>query len=684
MMETSQAPVPAQQELTPQQEQQQQPHLETNTPLPPTPKPPRRNNGADEEQWTLRYIYPTAGAKPASQQANQVPIVTQDANGPCSLVALSNILLLRNILTISPSDRPAVDFTYLSRSIAELFLTRPCPEDQDETSWQNTLTQALDILPTTRHGLDVNVDFRDAAAFHPPQSPQLALFRLFGIRLVHGWLPDPADRPTFEALVPSSSASAAPAGAAVETSSSSQLPQSASAEEWRTGSDYDAVIQRLVSAQDIAGNFADLDLKVDGQRADPEQVPQTATEKKGKGKAVEASSDAEQSAAPAGDVSVNAEDSLVQKMAESSLTEPQSTERPIPQLQSNNPFLPAITAESKGKGAETSDGADTPMKVDPETNGPESWTDDQRRSVGDAIQIRTFLESNPTQLSIYGLFALASTLQPGELCALFRNMHLSCLYRRREDEGLELVDNPDVALSGQQSELPPLHQQQQVTNATPHLFTLVTDEFLARAHPEIVWESLEDVHGSAGAFYDAFFRRVQVNPKKTRWAMDQETRGPSRGQGQGRGQEGQNIEVPDGFWDPVVPNAQSEAASGGGGGDRRSPGYQTEGNQHHYQHDGMDPSIGDADYALAYQLQQEERQAAREADRARRHERGTSTASAAGYGREDASQQQQQQQDEALAGVHEDLGGSGDGSRRNKMMKKRQSGSGKSDKCVVM
>ncbi|CAD6889335.1 unnamed protein product [Tilletia controversa] len=647
----------------------------TDAPLPSTAAEAsgRNNNGANdaaEEQWTLRYIYPTAGAKPANAQANSIPIVTQDSNGPCSLVALSNILLLRGILAISPADRPAVDFTYLSRSLAELFLTKPCPEDQDEGNWQTTLSQALDILPTTRHGLDVNVDFRDAAAFHPPNSPQLALFRLFGIRLVHGWLPDPADRPTFEALVPSSTAPASS-----EASSSSQNPASPSLEQWRTGSDYDAVIQRLVAAQDIAGNFADLDIRLNGRGVEAVQGPDAS---KRNVETANSSGGTVQPPAPDGDSQI-AVDPIVQKLAESSLSD--STEQPLQDAdklptQSLNPFLPQPTAEPKSKSKKTEAEAEVEAAAQtkeekPETSGPESWTDEQRRTIGDAIHIRTFLESNPTQLSIYGLFSLASTLQPGELCALFRNMHLSCLYRRREDEGVVPTSNIDAPTDGPSSSqaVPRLRAQEETT---PHLFTLVTDEFLAREHPRIVWESLEDVHGSAGAFYDANFHRVHIKSRRRSRII--------AGQGQGDRNDlvSRNTQVPDGFWDPVVPGSESEAHAGGSGG--RSGGGRLLGmeeNDEEEQHD-MDPS-SDADYALAYQLQQEEQQAAQEADRARQYEHGTSASSSSG-----PPAYQQTPAEAALAGAHEDLGRPGD-SRRNKMMKKRQSGSGKKDeKCAVM
>ena len=50
-----------------------------------------------------------------------------------------------------------------------------------------------------------------------------------------------------------------------------------------------------------------------------------------------------------------------------------------------------------------------------------------------ALVIRAFLDSTSSQLTYHGLFHLASKLPSGELVALFRNSHLSVLYKDGED-----------------------------------------------------------------------------------------------------------------------------------------------------------------------------------------------------------------------------------------------------------
>jgi hypothetical protein len=96
--------------------------------------------------------------------------------------------------------------------------------------------------------------------------------------------------------------------------------------------------------------------------------------------------------------------------------------------------------------------------------------------------IRRWLDSTATQLTYPGLFSLSADLPPGSLSALFRNSHLSVLYRRPDDA------------------------ESQQTSAT--LFTLVTDNGFVH-EPSVVWESLEDVDGSESSFLDANLRKAR-------------------------------------------------------------------------------------------------------------------------------------------------------------------------------
>ncbi len=148
---------------------------------------PQRSTKEDDVQWSLKDIF---------WQGRECKIITQNKNGPCSLIALCNILLLRGELTITPPDRPVVSYEYLSQLIAEHLLTKAVGGEG--------LEEALSTLPRTQYGLDVDVGFDSISSFAASSGDggkgELALFRLCGVPLVHGWLPDPADVGTYQAV----------------------------------------------------------------------------------------------------------------------------------------------------------------------------------------------------------------------------------------------------------------------------------------------------------------------------------------------------------------------------------------------------------------------------------------------------------------------------------------------------
>jgi len=101
---------------------------------------------------------------------------------------------------------------------------------------------------------------------------------------------------------------------------------------------------------------------------------------------------------------------------------------------------------------------------------------EEQKKVEDAITVRRFLDTTQSQLTYYGLFTLASTLAPGSLAALFRNSHLSVLYKS---------PNPEDSA----------------------LYALVTDQVFLH-ETSVVWERLEDVEGGASTFVDSDFVRA--------------------------------------------------------------------------------------------------------------------------------------------------------------------------------
>jgi len=120
----------------------------------------------------------------------------QNSNGPCSLLALANCLLLRGSIHIS-SKTTSITYDQLSLLIADFLVTRP----NDNSVL--TLESALSILPTMTQGLDVDVAFDGISKFKgisARDSGELSVFNFAGVDLVHGWLADEGMQDEYEAL----------------------------------------------------------------------------------------------------------------------------------------------------------------------------------------------------------------------------------------------------------------------------------------------------------------------------------------------------------------------------------------------------------------------------------------------------------------------------------------------------
>ncbi|KAI9339854.1 hypothetical protein BD770DRAFT_399956 [Pilaira anomala] len=135
-----------------------------------------------------------------------VRIITQNENGPCPLVAICNVLFLRGDLDIQPPDREIVKFEYLVDRLGDYLLNHASQEEASQRKLEKRratseydLDDALSILPRLKTGLDVNVKFDSIHGFEPTK--ELAMFELFNVDLVHGWIADPQDIETYDVVV---------------------------------------------------------------------------------------------------------------------------------------------------------------------------------------------------------------------------------------------------------------------------------------------------------------------------------------------------------------------------------------------------------------------------------------------------------------------------------------------------
>ncbi|EYC27174.1 hypothetical protein Y032_0009g559 [Ancylostoma ceylanicum] len=116
-------------------------------------------------------------------------IVTQNLNGPCPLIALVNVLVLKGIARLPPSGHVTRDA--LTHLVADTLLQMR-PDNMNthvESNYNRNLDDVINLLPDLGKGLDVNIRFRHVTDFE--FTPALSLFDLLRVNLYHGWLPDP-------------------------------------------------------------------------------------------------------------------------------------------------------------------------------------------------------------------------------------------------------------------------------------------------------------------------------------------------------------------------------------------------------------------------------------------------------------------------------------------------------------
>ncbi|XP_024029064.1 uncharacterized protein LOC21405916 isoform X1 [Morus notabilis] len=129
------------------------------------------------------------------------PIVLQNDNGPCPLLAICNVLLLRNNLNLSPDTTEVSQEKLLSLVAERLIDSNSDFNNKDEgyvENQQQNISDAIDLLPRLATGIDVNIKFRRIDDFE--FTPECAIFDLLDIPLYHGWIVDPEDKEPANAI----------------------------------------------------------------------------------------------------------------------------------------------------------------------------------------------------------------------------------------------------------------------------------------------------------------------------------------------------------------------------------------------------------------------------------------------------------------------------------------------------
>ncbi|KAG9139357.1 hypothetical protein Leryth_024031 [Lithospermum erythrorhizon] len=167
-------------------------------PRPPPPPPPQTEEElkkAAEEEAALHKT------KVIQFLGRTTSIVLQNDNGPCPLLAICNVLLLRNSLNLSP-DVPEVSQEKLLSLVAERLIDSNSNANNRDAEYvenqQQNIADAIDLLPRLTTGIDVNIKYRRIDDFEFTR--ECAIFDLLDIPLYHGWIVDPQDYETANSI----------------------------------------------------------------------------------------------------------------------------------------------------------------------------------------------------------------------------------------------------------------------------------------------------------------------------------------------------------------------------------------------------------------------------------------------------------------------------------------------------
>jgi len=142
----------------------------------------KTSKDSDEPRYTLKTIH---------YQGRKVQMLCQAFNGPCPLLAICNVLLLRGKIAIKGG--PTIRGSQLLEVVVNSILS------DDPNVKEEDLKTIMQLLPTLQKGLDVNVFFTKGI-YGFDETDAFKLFKLVNVPLVHGWLADPNDPLLYSAL----------------------------------------------------------------------------------------------------------------------------------------------------------------------------------------------------------------------------------------------------------------------------------------------------------------------------------------------------------------------------------------------------------------------------------------------------------------------------------------------------
>ncbi|KAK6094933.1 hypothetical protein MT418_005198 [Batrachochytrium dendrobatidis] len=153
----------------------------------------------EQEHNDIYILKPLLWKDTKTGEKKRLCIITQNNNGPCPLISLCNVLILRGDIIIH-SDLTTIRNERLLELLGDYLLRRSARDSStsrtsEQLTFEHTMDDILVAIPMLQFGLDVNVHFNSVLGFELTSA--LCLFDMFGIRLVHGWVCDPDEQPAY-------------------------------------------------------------------------------------------------------------------------------------------------------------------------------------------------------------------------------------------------------------------------------------------------------------------------------------------------------------------------------------------------------------------------------------------------------------------------------------------------------
>ncbi|XP_066514522.1 ubiquitin carboxyl-terminal hydrolase MINDY-2-like [Hoplias malabaricus] len=140
-----------------------------------------RDRGAGQSIYHIKWI---------RWKEENTPVITQNENGPCPLLAIMNVLLLAWKVKLPPMME-IITAEQLMEYLGDYILDAKPKEisEAQRLNYEQNMSDAMAVLHKLQTGLDVNVKFTGVRVFE--YTPECIVFDLLDIPLYHGWLVDP-------------------------------------------------------------------------------------------------------------------------------------------------------------------------------------------------------------------------------------------------------------------------------------------------------------------------------------------------------------------------------------------------------------------------------------------------------------------------------------------------------------